>query len=109
MQTLLTFWWAAGNPDPSGGGGAGGLLATWGMLIPLFLIMYLLLIRPQRKRQKEHDKLLKELKRGDKVVTSSGMFGTIFAINDEKNIVVLKVGEDVKMEFLKSSIAARVE
>jgi len=78
-------------------------------VIPLFLIMYLLLIRPQRKRQKEHDRLLKELKRGDKVVTSSGMFGTIFAINDEKNIVVLKVGEDVKMEFLKSSIAARVE
>jgi len=109
LQTLLAFWWAAGNPDPSGAGGAGGLLATWGMLIPLFLIMYLLLIRPQRKRQKEHDRLLKELKRGDKVVTSSGMFGTIFAINDEKNIVVLKVGEDVKMEFLKSSIAARVE
>jgi len=89
--------------------GGGSLLATWGMLIPLFLIMYLLLIRPQRKRQKEHDKLLKELKKGDRVVTSSGMFGTVFAINEEKNIVVLRLTEEVKVEILKSAIAARVE
>jgi len=85
------------------------LWTTWGMLIPLFLIMYLLLIRPQRKRQKEHDKLLKELKKGDRVVTSSGMFGTVFAINEEKNIVVLRLTEEVKVEILKSAIAARVE
>jgi preprotein translocase subunit YajC len=95
--------------DPNAGQGGGSLLATWGILIPLFLIMYLLLIRPQRKRQKEHEKMLKELQKGDRVVTSSGMFGTIFAINDEKNIVVLKLAEDVKVEFLKSSITARVE
>jgi len=84
-------------------------LATWGMLIPLFLIMYLLLIRPQRKRQKEHEKLLTELKRGDKIVTNSGMFGTIFAIDDEKNKVVVKITDEVKVEFLKSSIAGKVD
>jgi len=95
------------NPGAEQGGGS--LLATWGMLIPLFLIMYLLLIRPQRKRQKEHDRLLKELKKGDRVVTNSGMFGTIFAINEEKNIVVLRLTEEVKIEVLKSAIAARVE
>lgn len=105
MHTLLMFFMS--NPNAEQGGGS--LIATWGMLIPLFLIMYLLLIRPQRKRQKEHDKLLKELKKGDKVVTSSGMFGIIFAINDEKNIVVLKLTEEVKVEFLKSSIVGRVE
>jgi preprotein translocase subunit YajC len=96
------------NPG-AGQGGGGSFLATWGMLIPLFLIMYLLLIRPQRKRQKEHQKLLSELKKGDRVVTNSGMFGTIFAINEEKNRVVLKITDDVKVEFLKSSIAARVD
>lgn len=106
MSTLLLFFMANPSGEQSGGG---SLLATWGILIPLFLIMYLLLIRPQRKRQKEHDKLLKELKRGDKVVTSGGMFGTIFAINEEKNIVVLKLADEVKVEFLKSSIAGRVE
>jgi preprotein translocase subunit YajC len=75
----------------------------------LFVIMYLLLIRPQRKKQKEHDRLLGELRKGDKVVTTGGMFGTIFAIDDERNRVVLKIGDDTKMEFLKSSIAGRVE
>jgi preprotein translocase subunit YajC len=75
----------------------------------LFVLMYFLLIRPQRKKQKEHDKLLGELKKGDKVVTTGGMFGTIFAIDDERNRVVLKIGDDTKLEFLKSAIAGRVE
>ena len=107
MNTLLMFFMGGGTGGAEQGGGS--LLATWGILIPLFLIMYLLLIRPQRKRQKEHDKLLKELKKGDRVVTSSGMFGTVFAINEEKNIVVLRLTEEVKVEILKSAIAARVE
>lgn len=75
----------------------------------IFVLMYLLLIRPQRKKQKEHEKLISELRKGDKVVTSGGMFGTIFAIDDERNRVVLKINENTKLEFLKSSIAARVE
>lgn len=92
------------------GGDAGGspvAMLVWVGL--LFAIMYLLLIRPQRKKQKEHEKLLEELKKGDKVVTNGGMFGVIFAIDEEKNLVVLKIGENVKLEFLKSSIAGRVE
>ncbi len=106
MDPLLVFFMA--DPGAAGGGG-GSFLATWGMLIPLFLIMYLLLIRPQRKKQKEHARLLTELKKGDRVVTNSGFFGTIFAINDEKNVVVLKLTDDVKVELLKSSIAAKVD
>jgi preprotein translocase subunit YajC len=94
----------------AGGGGEGGggiAMLVWFALI--FVIFYFLLIRPQRKKQKEHDALLKELKKGDKVVTSSGMFGTIFAIDEDRGRVVLKIGDDTKLEFLKSSIAARVE
>jgi len=75
----------------------------------IFVLMYLLLIRPQRKKQKEHQKLLGELKKGDRVVTSGGMFGTIFAIDDERNRVVLKINDNTRLEFLKSSIAARVD
>ncbi len=92
-----------------GAGGEGGGMVQLGFFALLFLVMYLLLIRPQRKKQKEHDALISALKKGDKVVTSGGMFGTIFAIDDEHNKVVLKIGENVKLEFLKSSIAARVE
>ncbi|MEW6411975.1 MAG: preprotein translocase subunit YajC [Candidatus Zixiibacteriota bacterium] len=92
-----------------GQGGEGGALVQLGFFALIFVVMYLLLIRPQRKKQKEHENLLTSLKKGDKVVTSGGMFGTIFAIDDENNRVVLKIGENVKLEFLKSSIAARVD
>lgn len=92
-----------------GQGGEGGGIVQIGFFALLFLVMYLLLIRPQRKKQKEHDALITSLKKGDKVVTSGGMFGTIFAIDEERNRVVLKIGENVKLEFLKTSIAARVE
>lgn len=83
------------------------LMIVWMGLI--FVVMYLLLIRPQRKKQKEHEKLLSELKKGDRVVTSGGMFATIFAIDEDRGRVVLKIGDDTRMEFLKSSIAAKVE
>jgi len=91
-----------------GGQNGGGGLVQLGFFGLIFLIMYLLLIRPQRKKQKEHEQLLNSLKKGDKVVTSSGMFGLISAIDNERNIVVIKVGE-MKFEFLKSSIAAKVD
>jgi preprotein translocase subunit YajC len=94
----------AGGQD--GGGNPMYMLVWMGLL---FVIMYLLLIRPQRKKQKEHEKLLGELRKGDKVVTTGGMFGTIFAIDDDRNRVVLKIGENTKLEFLKSSIAGRVD
>jgi len=89
------------------GGGAG--LVQLGFFALIFVIFYLLLIRPQQKKQKEHKALLTSLKKGDKVVTQGGMFGTIFAMDEERNIVVLKIGENVKIEFLKSSIAGRVD
>ncbi len=92
--------------------GEGGMTQMLGTLVPLlliFVIFYLLLIRPQQKKQKEHQRVISELKKGDKVVTQSGMYGVISSINEEKNIVVLKVCENVKIEFLKSSIAGKVE
>ena len=92
-----------------GQGGEGAGMVQLGFFALLFLVMYMLLIRPQRKKQKEHEKLISSLKKGDKVVTSGGMFGTIFAIDEEHGKVVLKIGENVKLEFLKSSIAGRVD
>ncbi len=81
-------------------------------MLPLLLIIpifYLFLIRPQQKKQKDHAKMLTELKRGDKVVTNSGIIGTIWGINEKDNFIVLKVGEDTKIEFLRSAIAGKME
>jgi preprotein translocase subunit YajC len=93
----------------SGGGQqGGGGLAAFLPLILIVVVFYFLLIRPQTKRQKEHKMLLANLRKGDKVVTSSGIFGTIVGMDEKENKVVLKVAENVKVEFLKSSIAGRV-
>jgi len=91
-----------------GGGQQGGGIAAFLPLIAIVVIFYFLLIRPQTKRQREHKTLLTTLRKGDKVVTNSGMFGTIVGMDDKENKVVLKVAENVKIEFLKSSIAGRV-
>jgi preprotein translocase subunit YajC len=92
----------------SGGGSQQGGLAAFLPLILIVVVFYFLLIRPQTKRQKEHKVLISNLRKGDKVVTNSGMFGTIVGMDEKENKVVLKVAENVKVEFLKSSIAGRV-
>ena len=93
----------------TGGGQQGGGIAGFLPLIAIVVIFYFLLIRPQTKKSREHKMLLSTLRKGDKVVTNSGMYGTIVGMDDKENKVVLKVAENVKIEFLKSSIAGRVE
>jgi preprotein translocase subunit YajC len=91
-----------------GGGGQGGGLTAFLPLILIVVVFYFLLIRPQQKRQKEQKNMIAALRKGDKVVTSSGIFGTIVGMDDQENKVVLKIAENVKVEFLKSAIAGRV-
>ena len=72
-------------------------------LIFMFVIFYFLLIRPQQKRQKEQAQMIKNLKKGDRVVTAGGMIGTVHTLQDD--YVVLKVGDqETKIEVLRSSI-----
>ena len=91
-------------------GGAGAapgnpMISTLLMLLqflPIFLIIWLLIIRPQQKRQKDLEKMLKTLKKGDRVLTSGGIYGTVVGVEDAR--AVLKVADDVKLEFAKSAI-----
>ncbi|MEW5797050.1 MAG: preprotein translocase subunit YajC [Candidatus Zixiibacteriota bacterium] len=103
----MNYDWMLLMTGPSGGGGGTVAMLVWIGL--LFVMMYFLLIRPQRKRQREHEKLISELKKGDKVVTTGGLFGTIFAIDDEKGRIILRINEETKLEFLKTAIAGKVE
>jgi preprotein translocase subunit YajC len=70
--------------------------------LPIFVILYFLLIRPQQQRQKKLDLMLKELKKGDRVVTTGGIIGTIVGVDDSK--AVLRIADEVKVEFTKNSI-----
>ena len=72
-------------------------------IILMFIVFYFLLIRPQQKRQKAHTEMLKNLKRGDKVVTTGGILGIVQTLQDD--YVVLKVGDqNTKLEVLRSAI-----
>ena len=71
-------------------------------LILIFVIFYFFLIRPQQKKAKEHKQMIENLKRGDQIVTSGGIIGTVDRImdNDRAEIVV---GEDTKVEIIRST------
>jgi preprotein translocase subunit YajC len=97
----------ASQPGAAGGSG-GNLLTTLFPFLLIIVVMYFLMIRPQQKKQKEHQRMLSDLKKGDKVITTGGMYATVFGFSDEQNKVILKISDEVKMEFLKSAIAQKV-
>lgn len=72
------------------------------MMLLMFLIMWLFMIRPQRKQQKELEKFRSELKKGDKVITAGGIYGSIAEV--EEKTVLLKVDGDVKIRVDKSCL-----
>ena len=84
------------------GASAGTTWSFWIMILLMFLIMWLFMIRPQRKQQKELEKFRSELKKGDKVITAGGIYGTIAEI--EERTVLLKVDGEVKIRVDKTSI-----
>ena len=71
-------------------------------LILIFVIFYFFLIRPQQKKAKEHKIMIENLKRGDKVVTSGGITGTVERVIDNDKVEV-EIAENVKVEIIKSS------
>ena len=73
-------------------------------IILMFVIFYFLLIRPQQKKAKDLQAMISQIKKGDKVVTTGGILGTVSSIQDD--YVVLTVGDsDTKIEILKSAVA----
>ena len=76
-------------------------------IILIFVVFYFLLIRPQQKKQKEHEKLITGVQKGNEVVTQSGIFGTV--VNVDEKTVVLKVDDNTTIKFLKSAVSAVIE
>jgi preprotein translocase subunit YajC len=93
-----------GVPASGGEGGGASSLMSFIPLVAVIAIFYFLLIRPQSKKQKETQKMLDALKKGDKVVTIGGVHGTIQSVKDKT--VIVRVDESVKMEFSRSAISS---
>ena len=83
--------------------------SPFSMLLPILgmlLIFYFLMIRPQQKRQKEIQKMLSAVKKGDRVLTASGLYGTVAGVKDD--VLVLQIADNVKVEMVKSAVTGVV-
>jgi len=94
--------------QPAGNGQEPNLLMSLLPIIIIFGIIYFLMIRPQSKRQKEKKQMLDALKKGDKVVTSGGIYGTIEGIREKEGQVILKIAKEVKINVNRNSISSVV-
>ena len=91
---------------PPSGEGASDPGSIFSMFIPLIAIVgifYFLIIRPQNKKRKETEKMISSLKKGDKVVTIGGLHGTVQSVRE--TTVLIKVDDNVKLEFLRSAVS----
>ncbi|HEY0334733.1 MAG TPA: preprotein translocase subunit YajC [Stenotrophomonas sp.] len=102
-MNLLDFLIPAAQAQTAGGAQPGGMgLST--LLFPIILIavMYFLMIRPQMKRQKEHRAMLGKLSRGDEVITSGGIAGTVVEVGE--NFITVEVADNVRVRVQKAAV-----
>ena len=100
-MSFIPFLQAGGAASASTSGSLVGSLLPFLLIIVIF---YFFLIRPQNKKQKETQKMLDALKKGDKVITIGGIHGTVSSVKE--NTVIVKVDDDVKLEFNRTAISS---
>lgn len=92
---------------------AQGQSSLWGGLLPfvlLFALFYFLIIRPQQKRGRERERMLKDLKRGDSVITNGGLYATIVEMGSSENEpMTLEISKGVTVKAAVSSVASKIE
>jgi preprotein translocase subunit YajC len=99
MGSLFYLYFMA---QPAGGSGSANPLVTFLPLILVFVVFYFFMIRPQMRKQKELTNYRNSLKKGDKVITTGGIYGRVLEVKD--NTVVVDVGGDVKLKIDKSAL-----
>jgi preprotein translocase subunit YajC len=93
---------APAGPAPGPGQGGGGALVTFLPFILMFAAMWFLMIAPQRKKQKEHQKMINSLASGDEVLTSGGIYGTVTNVKADR--LVVKIADNTKIEIARSFV-----
>jgi preprotein translocase subunit YajC len=93
---------------PGGGmAGSSAILTQVGFFAAIFAIFYFLLIRPQQKQKRDREQMLSAVKKGDRIVTTGGLHGTVTGLSEQT--VILRVSDQVKLEFDRSAIGRIVE
>lgn len=99
---MISWAWAQAGP-----GGAPSLLVNLFPLLLIFLIFYLLLIRPQQKKQREHQRMIENLKVGDDVLTSGGLYGRI--VDVKKDVLTVEIAPNTRVRVARSYIASTLD
>ena len=102
----LTLLLLLAEPAHAMGGGGDGQGGTPLVILPyvlMFVVLYFLILRPQIKKQKAQQKMISELKKGDKIVTSGGIHGVILNLKDE--VISVKIAENVRVEMSRSAVS----
>ena len=95
--------YAMGTSGTGGSGGQGGGFGAFIPLILMFAIFYFLLIRPQQKKAKQHKEMVASVKKGDEVVSSGGLYGTVTGVTDEA--ITMEIAPKVRVRVARGSIA----
>ena len=101
MNELL---YAAGGAQQSGSNPIMALLP----FILIIVVMYLLMIRPQAKKQKEKQKMLQNLQPGDEILTIGGIIGKIEGVKEKENTLIVRISKDVKIDLSRSAVAEKI-
>jgi len=102
IETAYAMGTSGGNGS-TGGGGMSSLI----MMAVIFGIFYFIMIRPQQKKAKEHKQMVEELKKGDRIITAGGMYGTVE--NLSPTTLTIKIAEGVKVKITRGSIGTVVK
>jgi len=87
-----------------GGGGNSGMIVQFMPLILIIVIMYFLILRPQQRKVKQHQEMIKALRRGDTVVTNGGLVGKVTKVVDDHHIEI-EISDGVRVRHLRASVS----
>ena len=99
MSFIMSAQQGAAGPAPRG-----NMLTALLPFVAVFAIFYLLIILPQRKKQKKHQDTVNNLKPGDRIITTGGIFGTVMGVQPDR--IELKISANVKIDITKSAVGA---
>ena len=88
-----------------GGAGDGGMITSLLPFVLIFVIMYFLILRPQQKRVKQHQEMVKNVRRGDTVITNGGLIGRVTKVPDDGAEIEIEIADDVRIRQVRSMIA----
>lgn len=101
---FITPAFAQGSLFGGGAGGDGGMLMSLLPFVLIFVIIYFLILRPQQKRVKQHQEMVKNVRRGDTVVTNGGLVGKVTKVIDDDQIEI-EIADDVRIRQMRQMVA----